>query len=163
MLRPYSALKLLLTTWNSEIRSGFSMPYFGPATELSLLFCPSSWKLLERPRWPFMETFCRLLPLLKLLSPGSAAPGTSSARLSKLVPSGNDDVLRAFIVVVICAELVSTSGVVSSTVTTSWVPIERMRAPRELSTPKLTTTLLIVSLENFGASIETLYAPVGRD
>ena len=35
----------------------------GPATELSLLDCPSIWKLFERPRRPFDENDAPLLLL----------------------------------------------------------------------------------------------------
>src|SRR5208337_4444678 len=52
-LRLYSTPKLLVVTWYSCTQSVLPIKRPGPATELSLLFCPSiCWSLL-RPLIPF--------------------------------------------------------------------------------------------------------------
>jgi hypothetical protein len=53
----------------------------GPPMVLSLLFCPSSWKLLERERCPLTEISAPLL-LLKPVLPAVATPGVNSAKES---------------------------------------------------------------------------------
>src|ERR1700733_11415130 len=52
---PYSGAKLFVVIWYCSTKSGLETKSPGPATELSLLFCPSiSWSLL-RPRSPSTE------------------------------------------------------------------------------------------------------------
>src|SRR5438094_5337556 len=85
-LRPYSALKLLLTTWSSPSTSGLERNTNGPATELSLFAWPSIWKLFERPRRPLLAIAAPLV-LLKFVEPLLATPGMNSARLSKPAPA----------------------------------------------------------------------------
>src|SRR5487761_680617 len=54
-LRPYSGPKLFVVIWYSFTKRGLLKNKPGPATELSLLFCPSiCWSLL-RLRMPLTE------------------------------------------------------------------------------------------------------------
>src|ERR1700691_6375222 len=88
----------------------------GPAMELSLLLCPSIWKLLERARSPFTDISAPLL-LLKLASPAVATPGMNRASESNVFPTGRLFTFSELKVSEIWSELDSTSGGALSTVT----------------------------------------------
>jgi len=122
-----------------------TMKYEGPATELSLFAWPSMLKLLERPRWPFIEMPAPLV-FEKPASPVEAAPGTSSARASNPVPTGRSVVWRASNVLPICAVVVSMSGAEASTVTVSVLPTLSSTLPWSLITPDATFTPVICFL-----------------
>src|SRR5258708_1987888 len=111
-------LKSLVITDTSPSRSWLPKKIDGPATELSLLFWPSIWKLLDRPRRPLEENPAPLV-LLKFCEPLSAIPGRYSAKLSKPPPVGRSATALVSNVLVTCAVLVSRIGADSITSTVS--------------------------------------------
>jgi len=73
LLRPNSGAKLLVSTRNSSVESGFCVvtPPSGPGTSASLLSVPSSMKLLLRSRAPLTET--PAAPLSDCVTPGPSS------------------------------------------------------------------------------------------
>ena len=139
-----------------EIASGLEKKTCGPATELSLLDCPSISKLFDRPRSPWDEKppYDPLL-LLKSLSCVMTTPGESSAAVSNPPPNGRFCSCCESIVAPTCACVVEMSGVSSPcTCTTVLDPIFSVCAPIA-DRPIATVTFSIFNSSNPEATMLT--------
>src|SRR6185437_7536524 len=153
----------MTTYWPTHSVSDTNKP--GPATLLSLLFCPSIFWSLLRPRSPLTVNPWPPLKLEKLLSREEDTPGMKRAKLSNpwfsCMPGAVCSVVPANVLVTCaCVDSINGASAVTSTVVLV-SPTCNLIAFKPVSRPATTPTLFCTAVRKPDAEISTLYSPAG--